>query len=141
MAYETIRCEFPAEGVALVTLSRPHAANALSQALFKELDDVLDRIEHDDNVRVWLITGAPRPDGSPWFSAGADLKEAVTDRSASPSTVDSLGVVDRIDDLKPSIAVIGGFCTTGALELSMAYDLRVAAASARPSDWHLKATA
>jgi enoyl-CoA hydratase/carnithine racemase len=55
--------------------------------------------------------------------------------------VDPARLVDRIDDmLTPSIAVIGGVCTTGALELALACDLRIAGTSARLSDWHLKRT-
>jgi enoyl-CoA hydratase len=137
--YDHIRYETVADHVARVTLDRPEAANALSPALFAELDDAVSRIDADDDVRVWLLTGAPRTDGRPWFSAGADLKAAT--RPYAGRLVDPARLVDRIDDLlKPSIAVIGGFCTTGALELVMACDLRIAARSARLSDWHLKAT-
>lgn len=139
--YETIRYEQPADHVVRIVLDRPEAANALSPQLFAELDDALDRIEADDDVRVWIITGAPRTDGRPWFSAGADLKAGLADASRPDRLVDPADVVTRIDDLlKPSIAVIGGFCTTGALEVAAACDLRIAADDARLSDWHLKAT-
>ena len=127
-----------ADHVVRVTLNRPEAANALSIDLFAELNDALDRIERDDDVRVWMITGAPRPDGRAWFSAGADFKGAA---EAPKRFVNPRDVINRIDDmLKPSIAVVGGFCTTGALELVMACDIRLAARSASLSDWHLKAT-
>lgn len=137
--YDHLRFEVVADHVAQVTLDRPEAANALSPALFAELDDAVRRVGSDDDIRVWMLTGAPRPDGRPWFSAGADLK-AASQPYAGPR-VDPAALIDRIDDmLKPSIAVIPGFCTTGALELVMACDLRIAASSARLSDWHLKAT-
>ena len=132
----TVRLEFPAPRVAKVVLDRPEAANALTHSMFEELDAALDRIEGDDDIRVWILTGAPRADGRPWFSAGMDLKAATQEVSSS---IDPYAVVNRIDDLlKPSIAVIEGFCTTGALELAMACDLRVTGAGARLSDWHLK---
>jgi len=135
-----LRIERPAPHVCLLTLDRPEAANALDQQLFAELDAALTGIESDPDIRVWLITGAPRRDGRPWFSAGADLKEALqpeTDRAP----VDPARVVERIAAmLKPSIAVVPGFCTTGALELILACDLRVAGHAAQLSDWHLKAT-
>jgi enoyl-CoA hydratase/carnithine racemase len=134
--YEHLRFERPVEGVARVVIDRPGAANALDALFLDEFSDVLDVIATDDAVRVWLLTGAPRSDGRPWFSAGVDMKEAL---QGTPRTVDAARIVDRIDDLlKPSIAVIGGTCTTGALELALACDLRIAGESARLSDWHLK---
>ncbi len=137
MTYEHLRFERPDEHVARVVISRPASANALSSALLDELDDATRRIEADDEIRVWLLAGAPRPDGRPCFSAGVDMKEALVGPMTHRS--DPAQLVDRIDDmLKPSIAVIAGICTTGALELALACDLRIAGHSARISDWHLR---
>jgi enoyl-CoA hydratase len=138
--YQTIIVDRPADHVVRVTLNRPEAANALSSELFDELSAAITDIETDDDVRAWILTGGPRTDGRPWFSAGADMKQALAPGGRRPS-VNPRAVVDRIDDLlKPSIAAIGGFCTTGGLELVLACDVRIAARSARISDWHLKTT-
>ncbi|MCU1400283.1 MAG: hypothetical protein JWN62_3392 [Acidimicrobiales bacterium] len=137
MNYETIRYERCAEDVVRITLDRPAVANALNAQLFEELDDAITQLG-SDKVRAWILTGAPRPDGRPWFSAGADMKGA--GRTTRPRVLPR-DVVDRIDDLLiPSIAAVSGMCTTGGLELALACDLRVAAESARFSDWHLKTT-
>jgi enoyl-CoA hydratase/carnithine racemase len=137
MGHETIRYEKRGDGIALVTLDRPRRLNAINRVVLTELDAVLDEIEADDAVRVFLLTGAPRPDGRPCFSAGFDLK------SVSEGILPERGlgqrVTDRLDDfLKPSIAVVDGVCSTGGGELAMAADLRVVGSSLELSDWHLK---
>lgn len=137
--YQHLDVEAVAPHVLRVQLARPSAANALNAALLAELDDAVRRIAADDDVHAWLLTGAPRPDGRPCFSAGADLKEAL-DPDAVPFPR-AAALLTAIDDLpKPSIALIDGVCTTGGLELALACDLRIAADTARISDWHLRRT-
>ena len=137
--YETITFEMAGDRVALITLNRPERLNALNRTVFEELGDALERIEGDDEIRVYMLTGGPRKDGRPWFSAGADLK-AYSEVGRTPEWLAN-SVMNRIDDmLKPSIAVIDGFCTTGALELILPFDFRVASETAMISDWHLKST-
>lgn len=139
MAYETIKYEAIEEHIVLITLNRPQRLNALNITLFEELSDAVDRIDRDDDVRVFMITGAPRADGRPCFSAGADMRSA-EERGPTPHWLAN-GVIDHIDDMhKPSIAVIDGICTTGGGELVWACDMRVAAETAQISDWHLKTT-
>ena len=139
MAYETIKFEMVEEHVALITLNRPQRLNALNRTIFEELADAIPKIERDDDVRVYMITGRPRADGRPMFSAGADLK-AYNEVGPTPHWLANQ-VIDQIDDMhKPSIAVIDGICTTGGGELAWACDLRVAAETAQFSDWHLRTT-
>ena len=70
-AYSNLLIERHADGYAVVTLNRPEALNALNAALFKDLADFLDSVEHDDSVRCLILTGA----GEKAFAAGADIKE------------------------------------------------------------------
>lgn len=137
MSEERIRIDRPATHIACVTLTRPERLNAIDGAMLEELNRAVNQIARDDEIRVWLLTGAPRPDGRPCFSAGVDIK-AVTegvpiDRHLGPR------VTNAIDDmLKPSIAVIDGVASTGAVELALACDFRLVGKSAQISDWHLK---
>jgi enoyl-CoA hydratase/carnithine racemase len=137
MSDESISVDRPVDNVARVTLNRPKRLNAIDGAMLKDLDRALRQIAGDDSIRVWLLTGAPRPDGRPCFSAGVDIKAASEghpiDRHLGPR------VTDAIDDmLKPSIAVIDGPASTGAVELALACDFRLVGDDAEISDWHLK---
>lgn len=137
LGYETLRFEKPEDGIAVVTLARPQRLNAINGALLRELDQVLGAIEKDDAVRAFVLTGAPRADGRPCFSAGFDLKSV--GEEGRPERGLGQHVTDRLDDLaKPSIAAVDGICSTGGGELAMAADLRLVGAQLQLSDWHLK---
>lgn len=58
--YEYILTSKPAEGVALITLNRPKALNALCSPLFKELNQALAKFDEDDSVGAMVITGSER---------------------------------------------------------------------------------
>ena len=152
MAYECITYEDVGDNVALVTLNRPNRLNALNRQLVSELEQVVDHVEEAGDVRVLVFTGAPRADGRPCFSAGADLYEqadreeseeallgtirALVDRSFGPWLA---GFCDRLETLgTPSIAAIDGICTAGGLELALSCDIRVASETAQISDLHIK---
>ncbi|MCH8284736.1 MAG: enoyl-CoA hydratase/isomerase family protein [Chloroflexi bacterium] len=139
MPYETIKYETVEEHIVLLTLNRPEKLNALNRALFEELDDAVQKIERDQDVLVYMVTGAPRTDGRPMFTAGADLKPPAG-MGPTPHWLAN-DVINQIDTMRtPSIAVIDGFCTTGGMELILACDLRIASSTAQFCDWHLKNT-
>lgn len=151
MAYQTLLYE-KQDGVGLVTLNRPQRLNALSTDLQQEMGALLDEIEQDAGVQVVIITGAPRPDGRPCFSAGADLKERAERPELERSVYDHVqemmgrglepllaGVCNRMETSpKIFIAAVDGVCTAGGLELALACDIRVASETAQISDLHIK---
>jgi enoyl-CoA hydratase/carnithine racemase len=116
--------------VAVVMLNRPRVLNALNRAVLARLDDILQEIgRHEDTYRVVLLTGAG---GN--FSAGDDLKEAAAltreERYAALDAFQALTL--RVLDLpQPVIAVLDGWVVGGALELSLACDMRIASERAR----------
>jgi enoyl-CoA hydratase len=122
--------------IGIIRINRPAQMNAFNAEVLSELTKAVKAFKRDDNIRVFIITGSPRPDGRPCFSAGDDLKEAAS--GGLPPGNPGAKLTDLIDEtLKPSIAVIDGVCTTGALEIAMACDLRIVADTAQISDWHL----
>ena len=125
-----VRAEVPAagpdgvvEGVALVTLDRPEALNALSFGLLAELVAALEALDADGAVRAIVLTGA----GDRAFAAGADIKEMA---DATPESLADGGGFGHWDELrmirKPLIAAVRGFALGGGCELAMACDLIVA---------------
>jgi len=137
LEYGCLEYGIPEPGIARIALRRPERLNAINASLLRELDHALRRIEADSEIRVWILTGAPRPDGRPCFSAGVDLKAGAEGEQVGES--EGFLLCNRIDDaLKPSIAAIDGICSTGAAELALACDFRLVGAAAQVSDWHLK---
>ena len=144
------------DNIGVITLNRPKSLNALSAPLFEELETLISDIKKDENLRAFVITGSPRPDGRPCFSAGADLKqppppeprtreEIVFDTLYAMSTgKDATGLAGSaiaLNDLgrmpKISIAAIDGVCTAGGLELALGCDIILVAETAQISDLHL----
>jgi enoyl-CoA hydratase len=117
----------PVAGVALVTLDRPDALNALSFDLLDELADALETLDRDPACRAIVITGA----GSRAFAAGADIRELAAQTSASLHAERRFEVWDRLSAVGlPTIAAVRGVALGGGCELAMTCDMIVAAEDA-----------
>lgn len=117
------------EHIAILTLNRPRVANALSTKLLDELNETIDHINQDENIRSVIITGA----GDKVFCAGADLKEREQmSETEVVQAVKYIGhTINRIEKIEvPTIAAINGVAFGGGLELALACDLRVVAEGA-----------
>ncbi|MFS0763782.1 enoyl-CoA hydratase [Peribacillus phoenicis] len=118
------------KGIALVTLNRPDAANALSTELLHCLVEVLEELKSDSNLRTVIITGS----GEKAFCAGADLKErAGMNEDKVRETVKLIGdTITAVENLPvPVIAAINGSAFGGGLELALACDIRIASETAK----------
>jgi enoyl-CoA hydratase/carnithine racemase len=113
--------------VALLTLNRPEARNAISPEVSVAVADILDGLENDDDVRAVVVTGA-----GDVFSAGADLKVVAQGRGMEIAAAKGgfAGLVRR-DFPKPIIAAVNGAALAGGFEIVLACDLVVASETAR----------
>jgi enoyl-CoA hydratase len=113
--------------IAVVTLNRPQALNALSYGLVKDLCLAMQELDRDKEVRVMIVTG-----GEKVFAAGADIKE-MADRGPFDERIhERLDYRDQINKMtKPVIAAVSGFALGGGCELAMSCDIIIAAETAR----------
>jgi enoyl-CoA hydratase len=113
--------------VALVTLDRPEALNALSFDLLDALAEVLESLDADPSCRAIVITGG----GDRAFAAGADIRELAAQTPTSLAAGGRFEAWDRIAAIGlPLIAAVRGFALGGGCELAMTCDMIVAAEDA-----------
>jgi enoyl-CoA hydratase len=127
MAYETIIVEI-AEGVALITLNRPDALNALNSQLLRELATAVEKADASDKVRCIVLTGSDKA-----FAAGADIKEMADKTFVEMYRENFFGAeTDRfIKTRKPIIAAVSGYVLGGGCELAMMCDFIIASDTAK----------
>lgn len=113
------------DGIAMLTLMRAEAANALSIQMLHEMNEALEAIQYDRSIRVVIVTG----DGEKAFCAGADLKErnGMSEEQVR-KTVALIGkTISHFETLaQPVIAALNGVAFGGGLELALACDIRIA---------------
>lgn len=126
--YQTIRCE-KQDGIAIVTIDRPEALNALNSTVITELEQVVAALESDRDVRCLILTGEGRS-----FVAGADIGEQY------PLDLDGgrrwgqrgSALMRRIEKLEfPTIAAVNGFALGGGCELALSCDIILASEKAK----------
>jgi enoyl-CoA hydratase len=129
MSFELLGVERD-DAVAIVTLMRPNALNALNRQLLAELSAAVAETAAADAVRVLVLTGS----GERAFAAGADISElAALDAEQARRFAEAgqalFGAIETLG--KPSIAAVQGFALGGGCELAMACTLRVASETAQ----------
>ncbi|MEX2626539.1 MAG: enoyl-CoA hydratase-related protein [Ilumatobacteraceae bacterium] len=117
--------------VAVITLNRPAARNAINGAVAAGLEAAIDAMEADDEVWVGVLAAESTGQQRPVFSAGADLKEVQAGRGAELSTERGgfAGFVYR-ERTKPVVAAVDGLATAGGCEIVLTADLVVASTRA-----------
>ena len=116
----------PENHLAVITIDRPEARNAVNAAVAEGIEAAIDAVEADPSIWVMILTGRP-----PYFCAGADLKVVAAGNARSMRTKKGgfAGLLRR-ERQTPLIAAVEGPAVAGGTEILLACDLVVAASDA-----------
>lgn len=112
-------------GVLIVTMNRPEARNAISQAMAEGVADAMERLDSDNDLRVGVLTGAGGT-----FCAGMDLKAFARGERPVLRNKGFAGLV-KAPPKKPLIAAVEGYALAGGFEIVLSCDLVVAGRGAK----------
>lgn len=113
-----------------ITINRPDKLNALNRAVMSDLEEVLEEVYVNREIRSVILTGA----GAKAFVAGADISEflGLTAEQGQAMSAKGHGIFSRIEQApKPIVAAINGFALGGGCELAMACHFRLCSPNAR----------
>lgn len=129
MSYQTLLTSLE-NGIFIITINRPDKLNALNKDVFTDLNEIVDEIENNIDIKSAIITGA----GPKAFVAGADISEFGSLDKTAAMTLAKRGqdIFARIENCsKPIVAAVNGFALGGGCELAMACHFRVASENAK----------
>lgn len=117
-------------GIFTITINRPDKLNALNRMALNELEEVMEMVYDDENIKAVIITGQ----GAKAFVAGADISEflKVSDEMGSDLARKGQQIFFTIENSpKPVVAAVNGFALGGGCELAMACHFRLASDNAK----------
>ncbi len=117
-------------GIFTITVNRPEKLNALNNTVLHELDNAIEKVYKDKNIRAAVITGQ----GAKAFVAGADITEflEISDEEGAAVAMKGQAIFFKIENApKPIVAAVNGFALGGGCELAMACHFRLASENAK----------